>query len=322
MPKPGEIESLAAHLPVGVVLLRPDGEITWANRRAHDILGGNVAMIVRHVADAFAGRPIHGARAAIPVGRRKIVVELSAASLEGRDGEVAVVIDDVTPRDRLERADAEFVQNAAHQLRNPVAAIVSSVAALNAGAREDPVERGRFIDHIGRESDRLATLVDALLALAALQRGDWLPETRVVTLRPLLQAAAATAAPHPARIGIDCADDIAVVSDAGLLTQALENVISNAAEHARSEVLIEAQIVDALAVVDVRDDGPGVPPAAADRVFERFFRADESGRRGSGLGLAIASAAAEAAHGTLALLPPEPGRGAVFRFTVPAARLL
>jgi PAS domain S-box-containing protein len=317
----GELETLAAHLPVGVIVLRADRVTAWANGRANEIFGGRPDAIVPHVAAAFAGRRIRDARASIPLGRRTIVVELSAAPLSTSSGGIAVVVDDVTPRDRRERADAEFVQNAAHQLRNPVTAIVSSVEALNAGARADAVERDRFLDHIGRESSRLASLVDALLALAAVQRGDASPRTEVVSLQSLLQEAA-DAAPRRVPIRVECAGDIAVVTDGPLLAQALGNVIANAAEHARSEVLVEAHVAHTLAVVDIRDDGPGVPPAAGERIFERFFRADRGTRRGSGLGLAIASAAADAAHATLTLLPAAQGEGAAFRFTVPAARLL
>lgn len=315
-----EIETLAARLPVGVVVLRAGGEIAWANTRAHEILGGSPERVVPHVADAFRGREIRDLRAPIERDGRQAVVGLTAAPLGGSHGGIAVVVDDVTQRDRVERADGEFVQNAAHQLRNPITAIASSVAALDAGARDDPAERDRFLDHIGRESQRIGSLADALLALARLQRGDAAPRIEIVPLHVLLHDLA-DAAPGKARVSVDCPDDVAVVADGALLAQAVGNVIANAVEHARSEVLVEVRVEEATAVVDVRDDGPGIPAEARERIFERFFRVSESGRRGSGLGLAIASAAAEAAQSTLELLPPE-GSGAAFRFTIPGARLL
>lgn len=313
------IATLAARLPVGVVVLRPTGELAWANSRAHEIFAERPETVIPHVADALAGREIRDRRTAIELERREIVVELTAAPLAG--GGVVLVADDVTQRDRLERADAEFVENAAHQLRNPISAIAASVAALDAGARDDAAERDRFLSHIARESARIGSLADALLALAALQRGDAAPRIEVVPLRRLLQDSV-DAVPAPARIAIDCPDDIAVVADGGLLGQALANVVENAVGHARSEVRIEARVQDATAVVDVLDDGPGIPPEVRERVFERFFRVPGTERRGSGLGLAIASAAAEAAQSTLELLPAAEGGGTAFRFTMPGARLL
>ncbi|HEU5362142.1 MAG TPA: PAS domain-containing sensor histidine kinase [Gaiellaceae bacterium] len=315
-----ELETLAARLPVGVIVLRAGGEIAWANARAYEIFGGPPDAVAPHLAEPFQGREIRDVRATMWRDRREIVVELTAAPLGGRSGGIVVVVDDVTQRDRLERADAEFVQNAAHQLRNPITAIASSVAALNAGARDDPAERDRFLDHIGRDAERIGSLVEALLALAALQRGDVAPRIEVVPLYGLLEDAVG-AAPPGSHIEIDCPAEIAVVADGALLTQAVGNVVANAVEHARSEVRVEAHVEEATAVVEVRDDGPGIPAGARDLIFERFFRVHESGRRGSGLGLAIASAAAEAAQSTLELLPAN-GSGAAFRFTIPGARLL
>lgn len=314
-----EIETLAEQLPVGVILLRA-GRIAWSNDRAREIFGGSPDAIVPHLADAFAGRQIEDTRVSVAVGRRAIVVELTAAPLGTRDGAVAVVVDDVTQRDRAERADAEFVQNAAHQLRNPISAIVASVAALNAGARHEPAERDRFLDHIGRESERIASLVDALLALAALQRGDAPPRIEVVPLCRLLENAVEDASSR-VPITVDCPADVAVVADGPLLAQAIGNVVANAAEHARSAVSIDAHVHGATAVVDVSDDGRGIPDDMRDRVFERFVRGPGPRRRGSGLGLSIASAAAAAAQGTLDLLPGN-GTGTTFRFTIPGARLL
>lgn len=314
------LETLAAQLPVGVLVLRPDGEVTWSNAHARALLGDSLTAIVPHVAHALGGREVRDVRVAVDRDGDgdPLWVELTASPLVGGSGGVVVVADDVTQRERRARADAEFVQNAAHQLRNPIAAIASSVGALNAGARDEPLERERFLDHIGRESRRIGTLVDALLALAALQRGDAAPTLEVVPLRGLLQAAA-DAAPGQARISVDCPDDLAVVADGALLAQAIGNVVANAAQHARSRVRVVARTQDAYAHVDVQDDGPGVPEEARGRVFERFFRGPGVERRGSGLGLAIATAAAEATRSTVELLPAT--NGAAFRFTIPRATL-
>jgi signal transduction histidine kinase len=231
-----------------------------------------------------------------------------------------VLLEDVSKRARVEQSNAEFVQNAAHQLRTPIAGIASSVAALEAGAGDDPEKRDRFLGHIRRESDRMARLVDALLTLAGLQRGVGLPLSELVPLRPLLEEVAE--AESVGRIDVSCAAEIAVVGDRDLLGQAIGNVIANAVQHggeARA-VHVRARLDDAIVHLDVTDEGPGVSAESGDRVFERFYRAT-SERRGSGLGLAIAAAAAEATNGTLELLPST-GTGATFRFTLPGASLV
>jgi signal transduction histidine kinase len=316
-----EMETLAARLPVGVLVLGPTGEVVWSNTRAREILDGSVDVIAPYVAAAFAGDEIRSARTPVERGDgRKIVVEVNAASLGGRAGGIAVVVDDITQRDRLERADAEFVENAAHQLRNPITAIAMSVAALDAGAREDEHERQRFLDHIARESGRMASLVDALLTLAALQRGTARPNVEVVRLRTLLDSTVATPRAR-VPVVVDCPEELAVVGDGALLAEALGNVVDNATRHARSLVRIEARPRGELALVDVSDDGPGIPFEDRERVFQRFYRAAGNHGAGSGLGLAIAVAAARAALGTLELVPTVEGRGTTFRLTVPGARI-
>ena len=315
-----ELQTLAGRLPVGVVVLRGGG-VAWSNARARAILGERLEAIVPHVARASASNDIRESRAQVArANGDTIVVDITAAPLVGRGGGIVVVVDDVTRRDRLERADAEFVENAAHQLRNPVAAIASSVAALHVGADDDAAERSRFLEHIARESARMASLVDGLLALAALQRGNATPRVEVARLQTLLREAAEMAERPGIRIGIDCGESLAIVGDRGLLRQALGNVLVNATQHARSDVLIEAHGRDEFVVVDVRDDGPGVPGEVRDRIFDRFYRASHSDQRGSGLGLAIAAAAAEAALARIELLPDD-GKGAAFRFTMPGARV-
>jgi signal transduction histidine kinase len=252
------------------------------------------------------------------------VVEISAAPVVRGAGGVVVVVTDVTQRDRVELADAEFVENAAHQLRNPIAAIASSIAALDAGARDDPFERDRFLGHVARESERMGRTVDALLTLADLQRGAGAPAVELIPLRPLIDdVVAATGFAEGVEPSIACGDEVAVVSHRELFAQALSNVLANAAEHTSSgHVRIRAGLEGATVVLDVTDSGAGIADEARPRVFDRFYRASSNGRRGSGLGLSIAFAAAVASGATLGLLDQREGEGATFRFTIPGARLL
>jgi PAS domain S-box-containing protein len=338
-----ELQELVEQLPVGVAVLEADGSLAWMNGRAAEIVGASgehrpsgrwrvgvsspdgrpVPEDELPTARALRGETVRDTRLMIkrPDGSA-VTAQVNAAPFTVGGGAV-VVIDDMTHRDRIERADAEFVENAAHQLRNPIAAIASSVAALDAGAAEDERERARFLGHVARESDRLGALVDSLLTLARLQRGIARPLVELVPLRKLLDdILASLAVDRAVEFLVECDERLAVVSDREMLGQALGNVLTNATEHSSGQIRIRARLQGPDVVVEVSDDGPGIPEDVRERIFERFFRGAGSGGRGSGLGLAIARAATRAAHGQLELLEARDGEGATFRFTVPGAQLL
>lgn len=310
-----ELETVLAHLPVGVGLARRDGSLSWTNDAAQALLETAPGIVDELSARMRSGRTQYEER--LYANGRAVHVE--AVPLDR--GSAILVLRVVDDDPQLLTVGADFVQNAAHQLRNPLAAIISSVAALEAGASEDPVDRERFVTHIGREGARMAQLVEALLTLAGLEQGVGLPLLEVVPLRPLLADAASATGGE--RTVVTCPDDVAVVADRDLVGQAVENVIANAVQHGGDgPVTVNAELVDESSVrIDVSDTGPGVPDEARPRVFERFYRAGGA-RRSSGLGLAIAKAAIHATKGRLDLLPSEPGTGATFRFTLPGARLL
>ena len=102
-----------------------------------------------------------------------------------------LVVDDLTEQERRELAEREFVSNAAHELRTPLTTIIGAVEVLQAGAKEDPAERDRFLGHIERESGRLARLARAMLTLARAHSGQEQPRVEAVELAPLLREVAA-----------------------------------------------------------------------------------------------------------------------------------
>ena len=107
-----------------------------------------------------------------------------------------LVVDDLTEQERRELAEREFVSNAAHELRTPLTTIIGAVEVLQAGAKEDPAERDRFLGHIEREAGRLARLARAMLTLARAHSGQEPPRVEAVELAPLLREVAAGLQPH------------------------------------------------------------------------------------------------------------------------------
>lgn len=322
----GEIATVYEQLPVGVAIVRADERhAPRLNPRARQILG-DAFPFEAQVDRALQGGDVRSAIIRLaPPGRSEIVLDVTAAPLRGRDDEVigaVLIFDDVTDREQIERADREFVANAAHQLRTPITAIASAIAALKAGADEDPVERERFVDHLEIEADRLARIIDAMLVLSRAQRRELRVPLTLVRVRPLLERLASEARPSSGVvISYACDDTVAVIAHQGLLEEAVASALANAVEHTKTgSIALTALDVGQRVVIEVADTGPGMAPEVRERAFERFFGSTPT-RRSAGLGLAIAAAAVKASHGTIELVS-ELGAGTQVRIVLPSAPLL
>jgi signal transduction histidine kinase len=231
---------------------------------------------------------------------------------------VVVTLQDVTERERLERAERDFVTNAAHELQTPLAAITSAVEVLQAGAKERPEDRDRFLQHIAHACRRLDRLTRALLVLARAQIGEQV-RREVVAVEPILRTVA-TAQSRERTIRIECGDDVAVIANRALLEQALANLVENAIKHTTGPVVLAAQSDNRHVTMVVRDAGGGIADADRRRVFERFYRGEQATESGSGLGLAIVAEAARALGADLELESSPSGTSVAI--VLPAARLV
>lgn len=216
-----------------------------------------------------------------------------------------------------------FVSDAGHELRTPLTSIRGFAELHRQGAVRDPKEVARLLRRIEDEAVRMGLLVEDLLALARVD------EQRPLELEPVDLAVLAGDAVHDATAvqperSIDLSvDGVPVVrGDQARLRQVLANLLSNALQHTPPTAAVRVRVGPApggMALVEVADTGPGMTPEVAARVFERFFRADESRTRasgGSGLGLSIVASLVQA-HGGRVDLATEPGRGARFRVLLP-----
>ncbi|MFJ7266186.1 sensor histidine kinase [Streptomyces sp. NPDC099050] len=219
--------------------------------------------------------------------------------------------------DRLERSDArqrQFTADASHELRNPLAAVRSRLEV----ALRDP-DRESVAAALA-DTERLQGIAADLLLLARLDGGP-APRTEPVDLA-LLAAEAAARRPEPrVPLRLDARAPVPAAGDPARLERALANLVDNALRHARTGVVVRASTADGWALLEVTDDGPGIPEADRDRVFERFVRLDaDRGRAsgGTGLGLAIAREIARAHGGDVRALPA-PAGGARLVLRVPAS---
>jgi two-component system, OmpR family, sensor kinase len=230
-------------------------------------------------------------------------------------------------KEASERKLRRFVADASHELRTPLAAVRAYAELFTRGAAERPADLERSMAGIARESERMSLLVDDLLLLARLDEGRPL-EQKPVRLDELVHEAvdAAHAVDPDRRVDVVLAEAV-VVGDGNRLRQVVDNLLANARAHTPPGTPVHVTLETAVdagesrAVLTVRDEGPGLDAAHGERIFQRFYRSDESRSRASGgvgLGLAIVAAVAEA-HGGRASVESEPGHGAAFRVELPLA---
>ena len=322
-------ERVLAQLPQGVVLVDQKLLIDYANPAAERLLGAGSPgeslpepwpdYSLRELAERlFEPDP--------PTGGRLVESDYHFFWVEGLPPtatETAIlIVEDVTERERARQSEREFVENAAHELRTPLAAIVSVMDVLEGGAKDIPEARDRFLKHIRVHSERLSRLARSLLVLARLQTGVEQPRLTAVPMRPLLEEIAGRLDPaHGVAVSVRSSEQTGALADRDLLYRAISNAAENSAKHTqRGEIVLEARENGTTTQIEIRDTGPGMSNEEQERAFQRFYRSS-NGTEGFGLGLAIAEEAVRALGGTIQL-ESEPGEGTRVRVAVPNAKII
>jgi signal transduction histidine kinase len=322
-------ERVLAQLPQGVVLVDQKLLIDYANPAAERLLGAGSPgeslpepwpdFSLRELAERLFGPDP-------PTGGRLVESDYQFFWVEGLPPtatETAIlIVEDVTERERARRSEREFVENAAHELRTPLAAIVSVMDVLEGGAKDIPEARDRFLKHIRVHSERLSRLARSLLVLARLQTGVEQPRLTAVPMRPLLDEIAGRLDPaHGVAVSVRSSEQTGALADRDLLYRAISNAAENSAKHTqRGEIVLEARENGTTTQIEIRDTGPGMSNEEQERAFQRFYRSS-NGTEGFGLGLAIAEEAVRALGGTIQL-ESEPGEGTRVRVAVPNAKII
>jgi two-component system, OmpR family, sensor kinase len=277
--------------------------------RPLDEIGATAAAI----ADGDLSRRVERAEPRTEVGRLGLALNAMLGQIESA----------FKARAASEQKLRRFVADASHELRTPLAAVRAYAELFARGADRRPEDLARSMKGISRESERMSLLVDDLLLLARLDEGRPL-EREPVELDKVVGEAVETALTVEPDRPVDFeAERAAVLGDRERLRQIVDNLLSNVRAHtpAGAPVRVRVGSSNGSAVIEVADSGPGLSAEEADRVFERFYRADQSRSRSSGgigLGLSIVAAVAEA-HGGSVSARSEPGEGATFRITLPLA---
>jgi two-component system phosphate regulon sensor histidine kinase PhoR len=256
-------------------------------------------------------------------------LEVNAASFLDQKGErqgTIFVFHDLTRLKQLENTRQEFVANVSHELRTPLSLIKGFVETLLDGAKDNPEVATRFLQTIEKHTDRLTYLIEDLLTISQLESGQAVLNLQSVDLRAgadrVLEDLQARAREKQVTLENQLPSELYARADADRLEQVLFNLVDNAIKYGRSQGHVAvggSPVAENQVEVWVRDDGPGIPGEAKERVFERFYRVDRARSResgGTGLGLAIVKHIVQS-HGGEVRLTSELGQGATFFFTLP-----
>jgi two-component system, OmpR family, phosphate regulon sensor histidine kinase PhoR len=323
----------------GVLLLDGAGRLLVANPAARswfglpdDLRPGlpvkrvlGVPQVTALAEQAAAARaPVVGTLTLVFPEPRTLAMRAFPLADRGPTGRIVVTMTDITQRRRLEVLRRDFVANASHELKTPVAAVRVLAETLLTALPEDPEAGSRFAERIGREAERLDVLVRDLLDLSRVERGtlDVEPVDLVGLAKEVTGGYTDLAEERRVRLRTELQPQVSVRGDRAQLGLLLSNLLDNALRHtfAKGTVCVRLEATEGRAVLQVVDSGEGIPAGELSRVFERFYRVDKARARktgGTGLGLAIVRHVAEAHGGTVAV-ESELGRGSTLTVTLPA----
>ncbi|MGZ3429985.1 MAG: ATP-binding protein, partial [Polyangia bacterium] len=317
----------------GVALVQ-DGVISVANPAFARLvgLGGDVegrairdAVRIPAVGDAIESSLQTGTPASreLQIAGRALVAAIDPLGDRAARQAVVVLIDVTEPK-RLERLRREFVANASHELRTPVAAIVGVAETLAAGAADDPEARSSFLEILMRHAQRLSRLTADLLDIARLEAG-YKPRIEVVEVGRVVDGVLATlqvkAEPRGIVLEKKPPMEQRVSAERAAVEQIVSNLVDNAIKYtpAGGRVSVRAEARGGKVRIFVEDTGPGIPKEHHQRLFERFYRVDDARSRdlgGTGLGLAIVKHLALANGGDVSV-ESDVGKGSRFIVALP-----
>ena len=324
----------------GVLLLDGAGRLLIANPAARSWFGlpddlrpglplkrvlgvPQVSALAEQAAEARA--PVVGNLTLVFPEPRTLALRAFPLADRGPTGRIVVTMSDITQRRRLEVLRRDFVANASHELKTPVAAVRALAETLLTALPDDPEAGRRFAERIGREAERLDLLTRDLLDLSRVERGalDVEPVDLVGLVKEVVGGYADRAEERRIKLSTEVEPGVALRGDRAQLGLLLSNLIDNALRYtpAKGAVCVRLNAAESRAVLQVHDTGQGIPAGELSRVFERFYRVDKARARqtgGTGLGLAIVRHVAEA-HGGTVRVESELGRGSTFTVALPVA---
>ena len=306
-------EAVLGSMIEGVLAIDARQRVVGINRAAADLLAVDPDRAIRRPLQEVVRNPdlrrfaLRAIDCREPVeddlllrGIRDRTIRLRGTALRDLSGEggAVIVLNDVTAMERLENIRRDFVANVSHELKTPVASIKGFVETLLDGALNDRNDARRFLGIVARQADRLAAIIEDLLALSRIEQSETSGKLPL-DLQPLagiLVTASDDCRPRAVersiRLEVDCPPDLIVTVNGPLLEQAVINLVDNAIKYSEAgkAVWLSADNDATGPAIRVRDEGCGIAAEHLPRLFERFYRVDKARSRvlgGTGLGLSI-----------------------------------
>ncbi len=253
-------------------------------------------------------------------------------------GRAVVVLHDLTALMRAEQMRVDFVANASHELRTPIATLAGFIETLRGPARDDPEARDRFLGIMSEQAERMARLVDDLLSLSRIEQEEHRKPSSPVNLGEILTRVCESLQLHARAREMEVevvSAPLTVVGEEDQLIQLFQNLIDNSIKYARAGTVVRVTATPVSAAdsrlpddqagvrIEVKDEGPGIPKRHLPRLTERFYRVDAARSRrmgGTGLGLAIVKHIVSRHRGRLHIESVE-GIGTKVTVTLPSGRI-
>jgi PAS domain S-box-containing protein len=332
--------AILANIADGIVAVDRDGHVVLWNRAAEKITGVPQEEAVGHLPQRILGRdleagdptPAGDRLVSILRGRDEVWLSVTEAVMRDPAGAVAgriYAFRDISADRLVEQMKSDFVTTVSQELRRPLTSIYGFAETL---LRRDVLfgedERRMFLGYIASESERLTTIVDALLNVARLDTGDLQVNLAPTEIAPLVAdvvgAFEQTGDANAHRFVVDLPEQpVTAEADAEKVRQVLAVLLDNAVKYSPrgGTVTVSARQRDEAVEVSVSDEGIGIPSAEQERIFRKFYRADTSSTRetaggGTGLGLFIAQGLVAAMGGRISVTSME-GKGSRFAFELP-----
>jgi signal transduction histidine kinase len=315
-----KLEAIFDGLTDAVMVVDDEGPVRFSNSAAVELLDRGrppeamLPQLSRAAEVGFAAHP------ALRIGDRAYAMQARSLPAERA---VLAVVRDRTDEMRREFAEADFVSNAAHELRNPLAGISGAIEVLQSGAKDDPQARDHFLSRLGEDAERMNRLTQALLTLARVESLG-AGETEVVDVPIAIRdVVAAVEPPKHVELVVESEPDLTAKGDPTLLRQVMIGLLTNAFKNTPPPGAVTVRgrrDGETDVILEVIDTGTGIPAAEIERVFERFYRRSESRKQeGFGLGLAIARRMVDVMGGEIGATSVQ-GQGSTFWVRLPVAQ--